>query len=192
MVFFSQSIFSQNKGISLKMGGDYWQTTMITEQPFNTSIIGSFTSRYGYRIGLSYESLIYKRFSLMTDMGYSNGGFDNYKHLGTYKANQVYISTKPQFYVAKFFKIFAGATALINFKNKKDLTRYMETFNWGSDIGAAMVLNRFELGFHYTHYFNYYFNYKKLFPFAVDEKEYWDVTGIYVSYRFNYKGFFKK
>ena len=187
LLLISTPLFSQNRGLSVKLGGDYCQTTMVTEQPFNTSIIGSFTSRNGFRIGLSYEQPIYKRFSLMTDMGYSLGGFDNYKHINAYKVHQAYLSIAPEIYIAKFFKIHAGGLLNLNFKSKKDLTRYMETFNYGFDIGAALMFNRFELGFHYTNYLNHYFDYKKLFPFAVDEKEYWNIKGIYIGYRFGGK-----
>ncbi len=181
----SNFLFSQSKGVTLKVGRDYCQTRMVTEQLFNTSIIGSFTSRNGFRIGISYEQPIYKRFAIMADLGYSQGGFDNYKHLGkTNTVNQAYFSIAPEFYIGKFFKIYAGGLLDLNFKNQNNLSRYIEPFNWGSDIGAALIFNRLELGFHYTHYLNYYFDYKKLYPFAVDEKEYWDIKGIYIAYRF--------
>lgn len=184
LLLISTLLYSQNKGLSVNIGGDYCQTTMITQQPFNTSIIGTFTSRNGYRVGLSYEYPIYKWFALMAYSGYSQGGFDNYKHLNTYKVNQAYLGIAPEIYLAKFFKVFAGGLLNVNFKNKNNITQHIETLNWGSDIGAAFLFNKFELGFHYTHYLNYYFDYKKLYPFAVDEKEYWNIKGVYIAYRF--------
>ena len=184
ILFFNIVSIAQSRGLSLKIGADYCQSKMVSEQLFGTTNVGEFASRYGFRLGLSYEQPIYKHFSITSDIGFSQGGFDNYKNQGSNKVNQVYFSITPQVHFANFFKIHAGPILNYNFKSQNNLSRYMETTNVGYNIGGALVLDRLDIGFQFIHYFNYYFDYKKLYSIATDEKGYWNILGIYMSYRF--------
>ena len=182
-VFISFITLAQTQSFSIKIGGDYWQTKLQTEQPLVQNSIGGHSSIYGYRLGVSYQRSIYRKFSLLSDLGYSQGGFAYDKSLPL-KLNQIYISFTPQFSLNKHLKIHVGGILHYNFRKDSLLSYNIEPINWGICGGASFVLDRFELGFRYIQYLNYYYDYRKIYSFAVDEKQYWSVKGLFMSYRF--------
>lgn len=185
--FLSYNIASaQKSGLSLLLGGDYWQTTFVNEEFFLGNVrFGSFTSIYGYRIGVSYHLQLIDKFSIATKIGYTLGGFDGYEHQYSVKINQGWLSLTPQYQLNRLVKLNAGGMLNFNFPNKNNfLQKNISPINFGVSGGVSLILNRFEVGCQYTHFLNAYYDYKKLLPdLPTSQKQYWNVMGVFVAYR---------
>jgi hypothetical protein len=186
-------IYAQSTGFSVKVGYDYYhtQTKILGNNSFDPARgnIGYHTSRTGHRAGLVYEYQIFKWLSAMSEAGYAQGGFDTYNYSSTTKIDQAYLNIAPQLHVTRFFKIHTGLAFNKNFIKNTGLSQFVEKYNWGYNLGGAVVFNRFSLGLHYTHHFNYYYDYSKLFfPHSTaGEKEYWNIMGVQLAYQFSVK-----
>ena len=182
-----QSISAQNQGLSFRVGGDYWQTRLSNNELFGQPIFGGLVSTYGYRLGLAYEQPVYKSFSVMSELGYSQGGFDGSNHSFHQKIHQIYLNIATEYNISKLIKVYLGGLVHYNFRKDSSLLEFVVPVNFAICGGISLNLERFEFGLRYIHYLNYYFDYRKKYTFATYEREYWNVSGLYIGYHFGNK-----
>ena len=189
ILFFNIGSVAQNQGLSFRVGGDYWQTRLNSNNELfgKPSIFSGLVSTYGYRLGLAYEQPVYKSFSVMSDLGYSQGGFDGSNHSFHQKIHQIYLNIATEYNINKLIKVHLGGLVHYNFRKDSTLLAFVVPVNLGISGGISLNLKRFEFGLRYIHYLNYYFDYRKKYTFATYEREYWNVSGLYIGYHFGNK-----
>ncbi len=180
---FNTLCVSQN--LSFKVGYDYWQTHLERTELFSSNIrIGGHSSTYGYRAMFSYELPVMKSWYVGSDIGFSQGGFDLYQHTSSIKINQIFVSLAPQYHVNKWIKVHLGGLLHYNFRKEKTLSEHVSNLNGGVCGGVSVYHKKIELGVRYTKYLNPYYDYDKIYSLANGEKQYWNVMGVFLGYRF--------
>jgi hypothetical protein len=183
---FSSAIAAQNLTASLRVGMDYNETYLVVNNILGTSNIGDFTSIWGYRAGIALDAKVYKAFSLDTELGYSQGGFEGgYKQAYRKNINQIYLSIAPQYDVLKFLKIKGGLLLNYNIKSKSSdfILNNVEPLNYGLTGGITGSFDWFEVGFRYTHHLNYYYSFKKRDPIFDDGYQYWNIYSFFMGFK---------
>ncbi len=179
----SSAISAQSLTTSLRVGMDYNETYLVTDNLLGTSNYGDFTSIWGYRAGVTLDAKVYKAFSIDSELGYSRGGFDGYQHAYRKNIDQVYLSLTPQYDVFRFLKIKGGLLLNYNIKSTDFILNTVEPLNYGLTTGITGSFDWFEVGFRYTHYLNYYYAYKKRNVGFDNGYQYWDIYSFFMGFK---------
>lgn len=182
-----QNMAAQSPSLSLRASYEWIEPDFIREGFSSQGIsIGYHYPTEGYRIGLTYHQPIYKSLGVLTEGGYSQGGFDGFRHKYTKKLSQVYLVLSPQYFVNKYLSISAGGILNYTLSEKTYQGKPDPAFiskNYGSVLGGSLHLYKFELGFRYIHYLNPYYDYSKDF-FKENSYQYWNIKSIFLGFHF--------
>lgn len=183
-----QSISAQKPSLSLRASYEWIQPNFVQEELISmTSNIGYHYPTEGYRIGLTYHQPVYKSMGILTEGGYSQGGFDGFRHDYTKKLNQIFLIISPQYFINKYFSITAGGILNYTLSKKTSQGKPDPAFiskNYGSVLGGSLHLYKFELGFRYIHYLNPYYDYSKDTFFQEKSYQYWDIKSVFLGFHF--------
>jgi hypothetical protein len=173
--------FAQNLTASLRVGTDYDETYLVVTDVLGSTNIGDFTSIWGYRAGVALDAKVYKSFSLDSELGYSRGGFDGFRHVYRRNIDQVYLSVTPQYSIFKFLKIKGGLLINYNIKSTDHIVKHVEPLNYGLTAGITGSFDWFELGFRYTSYLSPYYSYRKVDTIFDDGYQYWNIYSFFMG-----------
>ena len=182
-----QNLAAQSPSLSLRVSYEWIQPDFIQEELIaKTSNIGYHYPTEGYRIGLTYHQPVYKSIGILTEGGYSQGGFDAFRHYYTKKLNQVYLMVSPQFFINKYLSISAGGIlnytqSKMTFQGKPDPS--FNRKNYGSVLGGSIHFYKFEVGFRYIHYMNPYYDYNEWF-FKENSYQIWNIKSVFLGFHF--------
>lgn len=186
VLFFPCFLFAQNWKLDLHSSLDYISTYRTSESVLTVgwSDYVPYRPRIGTHIGVSINRIIFKRFSMETEIGYSLSGYNFVStppsSFGTpinnngkiVNIHQIYGSLSAK-YTDKKFYLNLG---LINNQNLGNLNSTFNKNNWAYTFGFGYHFNKLGMGVKYTNYATSYLSILNLF------KYYWQEYSLSLSY----------
>ena len=182
-----QNLAAQSPSLSIRASYEWIDPKFVREGfPTQGINIGYHYPTEGYRIGLTYHQPIYKTLGILAEAGFSQGGFDGFRHDYTKKLNQVYLMISPQYFINKYFSISAGGILNYTLSKKTSQGKPDPAFiskNYGAVLGGSIHYYKFELGFRFIHYLNPYYDYNE-WIFKENSYQLWNIKSVFLGFHF--------